>query len=116
MNFIKGKGKYFRVWKQMLKNARKDIQHSEVMEEVTLLTQLKEKARTIEQENITLADENDELRQFSTDGFKIAQNITLLSAEREQLTSDLADYGSEIKSLLEKKQRLEQMLAQVLRN
>jgi hypothetical protein len=36
------------------------------------LTVIKEKARGIERENGTLAKENEELRQFSMDGFKIA--------------------------------------------
>jgi regulator of replication initiation timing len=42
------------------------------MESVEELTSLKEKARGIERENSTLATENEELRQFSMDGFKIA--------------------------------------------
>ena len=42
------------------------------MEAVEELTIIKEKARAIERENDTLARENEELRQFSLDGFKIA--------------------------------------------
>ena len=61
------------------------------MEAVEKLTAIKEKARAIERENSTLATENEELRQFSMDGFKIAQNVNELSAEREKLTCDLAD-------------------------
>ena len=45
----------------------------------------------MEKENLELANENAELRKFSMDGFKIAQSITKLSAEREGLTVDLAD-------------------------
>ena len=42
------------------------------MRAVEDLTVLKEKVRGIERENTTLATENEELRQFSMDGFKIA--------------------------------------------
>jgi len=45
----------------------------------------------MEKENKDLARENEELRQFSMDGFKIAQNVSTLTAEREKLTIDLAD-------------------------
>ena len=45
------------------------------MDAVERLTSVKDKLREIEQENITLANENDELRTFSMDGFKIATNI-----------------------------------------
>ena len=61
------------------------------MGEVSKMTKVKEKMRDVEEENKTLANENDELRTFSMDGFKIAQNINTLSAERENLTIDLAD-------------------------
>lgn len=61
------------------------------MDAVERLTSVKDKLREIEQENMTLANENDELRTFSMDGFKIAQNINKLSAEREKLTIDMAD-------------------------
>jgi hypothetical protein len=37
---------------------------------------MKEESRKIEDENVTMADENDELRQFSQDGFNIAKNVT----------------------------------------
>lgn len=70
------------------------------------LTTIKEKARAIERENDTLAKENEELRQFSMDGFKIAQNVNTLSAEREKLTCDLADQADMIRDLLEENKRL----------
>ena len=71
------------------------------------LTAVKEKVRAMEKENSTLATENEELRQFSMDGFKIAQNVNSLSAERESLTCDLADQAQMIKQLLEENKRLQ---------
>ena len=71
------------------------------MEKVEEMTKVKEQMRAIEEENKTLANENDELRVFSMNGFEIAQNINSLSAEREKLTIDLADQASMIKKLLE---------------
>ena len=61
------------------------------METVNAITVQKDKVREIEKENHTLAGENEELRKFSMDGFKIAQNVSSLSNEREKLTCDLAD-------------------------
>ena len=45
--------------------------------------------------------ENDNLRQFSMDGFHIAKNVQSLSNEREKLSCDLADKTSVIRNLLE---------------
>lgn len=47
------------------------------------------------------------------DGFKIAQNINALSAEREKLTIDLADQADMINHLLAENQRLQQALGNV---
>lgn len=80
------------------------------MEAVERLTSVKDKLREIEQENITLANENDELRTFSMDGFKIAQNINNLSAEREKLTADLADQAKMINHLIQENERLKAQL------
>jgi hypothetical protein len=79
------------VWKYCKKDVERNEKQSEVIIAVEELTVIKEKARGIERENQTLATENEELRQFSMDGFKIAQNVSTLSDEREKLTCDLAD-------------------------
>lgn len=60
-----------------------------------------------------MANENDELRTFSMDGFKIAQNISQLSAEREKLTIDLADQADMINHLLAENRRLQNALVSV---
>jgi regulator of replication initiation timing len=80
------------------------------MDAVERLTSVKDKLREIEQENITLANENDELRTFSMDGFKIAQSIQHLSGEREKLTSDLADQAKMINHLIDENERLKEKL------
>lgn len=57
-----------------------------------------------------MANENDELRTFSMDGFKIAQSINQLSAEREKLTADLADQAKMINHLIQENERLKSSL------
>lgn len=47
-----------------------------VMSGVEEMAAVKDEKRKIEKENETLANENQELRTFSMDGFKIAQNVT----------------------------------------
>jgi hypothetical protein len=71
-NHTKGKGKFFKVWQNCKQAVERDEKQAEVIEAVEELTVIKEKARGIEKENSTLATENEELRQFSMDGFKIA--------------------------------------------
>lgn len=39
------------------------------------LEELKERIRVLEGDNDTLANENEELRQFSLDGYEIAKNV-----------------------------------------
>ena len=64
----------------------------------------------LEAENAALATENDELRQFSMDGFQIAKNVQSLSNEREKLSVDLADKTDIISQLLEENKRLNKQL------
>ena len=56
-----------------------------------MIASLKEKLRSVEIDNDSLAIENEELRQFSLDGYEIAKNVQSLSLEREKLSVDLAD-------------------------
>ena len=56
-----------------------------------LIERLKDKIAHFENENDTLANENEDLRQFSLDGYEIAKNVQVLTAEREKLSVDLAD-------------------------
>lgn len=64
----------------------------------------------LEFDNTTLASENEELRQFSLDGFEIARNASLLSSEREKLSIDLVDKAKTIKRLLDEHDQLERSL------
>jgi chromosome segregation ATPase len=66
-----------------------------------LIQSLKDRIRGIEHDNNTMADENEELRQFSLDGYQIAKNVQSLSAERESLSVDLADKSRMIQKLLD---------------
>ena len=58
---------------------------------IAAITAVKQRMAQLEAENAALATENDELRQFSMDGFQIAKNVQSLSNEREKLSVDLAD-------------------------
>ena len=49
-----------------------------------------------ETDNESLAQENEELRQFSLDGYAISKNLKRLSEERTRLSVDLADKSSTI--------------------
>ena len=71
---------------------------------------MKNKIAEIEGDNDELARENEELRQFSLDGYQIAKNVQNLTAERENLSVDLADKARTIKELLLENERLNNML------
>tara|TARA_B110000285_G_C15139103_1_gene629413 strand:+ start:5247 stop:5459 length:213 start_codon:yes stop_codon:yes gene_type:complete len=68
-------GQCFNRWAILLKEESRGKGKAIVMDAVERLTSVKDKLREIEQENLSLANENDELRTFSMDGFKIASNI-----------------------------------------
>lgn len=67
----------------------------------------------LEKTNDTLAKENDQLRQFSLDGFQIAKSVQQLSQEREKLSVDLADKSKTISDLLAINKKLRQQLADI---
>jgi regulator of replication initiation timing len=62
---------------------------------------LKQRIKELEQTNEVFALENEDLRQFSLDGYDIAKNVQALTAEREVLSVDLADKAQVIKRLLD---------------
>ena len=61
------------------------------MKGVEEIAQLKRVQKEVEAANEKLADENDELRRFSLEGYTIAKSVKALSEEREKLSVDLAD-------------------------
>ena len=70
----------------------------------------KDKMKELENDNEALANENEELRQFSLDGYQLGKNVTNLTSEREVLSVDLADKAATIKKLLDENERLSQRL------
>lgn len=68
---------------------------------IELIAGLKDKIMHFEFDNSNLANDNEELRQFSMDGFEIARNAHIMSDERERLSIDLADKAKTIKRLLD---------------
>jgi hypothetical protein len=70
------------------------------------LEALKERIKFLESQNESLGSENEELRQFSLDGYDIAKNVQILTAERELLSVDLADKAQVIRKLLDENEVL----------
>jgi ubiquinone biosynthesis protein UbiJ len=64
---------------------------SQLRSNVDLIEQLKRRIAQLEGENDQISNENEELRQFSLDGFELAKNVQALTGEREKLSVDLAD-------------------------
>ena len=79
---------------------------------IDLIAATKDKIKEIENDNDALANENEELRQFSLDGYQLGKNVQTLTAEREKLSVDLADKANTIKKLLDENERLSQRLRQ----
>ena len=77
---------------------------------IELIAGLKDKIMHLEFENTNLANDNEELRQFSLDGFEIARSAQVLSDEREKLSIDLADKAKTIKRLLDEHEVYERSL------
>jgi hypothetical protein len=76
-----------------------------------LIAALKDKLKQLENSNDDLANENEELRQFSLDGYEIAKNVQALTNEREKLSVDLADKAQIIRKLLDENERLNRNLS-----
>ena len=79
---------------------------------VGLIAALKDKIAELEGDNESLANENEELRQFSLDGYQLGKNVTSLTSEREKLSVDLADKANTIKKLLDENEKLSARLRQ----
>ena len=98
-----------RAFSVMLDNAHfKRRSHFEqlLQKNIHYISQLKDKIHDFEYENGQLANENEELRQFSLDGYQIAKGVQSLSHERERLSVDLADKTKVIKNLLDENEAL----------
>ena len=77
---------------------------------IAAIAGLKDKMMELENDNEALANENEELRQFSLDGYQLGKNVQNLTQEREKLSVDLADKANTIKSLLDENEKLSQRL------
>lgn len=73
---------------------------------IALIAAAKDKISELERDNEALANENEELRQFSLDGYQLGKNVTNLTQEREKLSVDLADKADTIRKLLDENERL----------
>lgn len=80
---------------------RNNLQHLEA---------LKDRVKQLEADNDIYAAENEELRQFTIDGYDIAKNVQVLSSEREILSVDLADKAQVIRKLLDENEALTRKL------
>lgn len=75
--------------------------NAELESDIGVIAAIKDKMAELERDNDSLANENEELRQFSLDGYQLGKNVQNLQAERENLSVDLADKASTIKKLLD---------------
>ena len=80
--------------------------NAELENDIAVIAALKDKISELERDNDSLANENEELRQFSLDGYQLGKNVQNLQAERENLSVDLADKASTIKKLLDENEQL----------
>ena len=104
-----------KAFKLMMNNATADkSRHLEGIldKNVGLIAAIKGKIAELEGDNDALANENEELRQFSLDGYQLGKNVTSLTQEREKLSVDLADKADTIKKLLDENEKLSQRLRQ----
>ena len=80
--------------------------NAELESDIGVIAAIKDKMAELERDNDSLANENEELRQFSLDGYQLGKNVQNLQAERENLSVDLADKASTIKKLLDENEQL----------
>lgn len=71
-----------------------------------LIVRLKERITALENENDTLADENEELRKFSLEGFEIATTVKELDSEKNRLQADLDDETATMNDLMRQQEEL----------
>ena len=83
---------------------------------IDMIAATKDKIKELENDNECLANENEELRQFSLDGYQLGKNVQNLTCEREKLSVDLADKANTIKKLLDENERLSMRLRQAQDN
>ena len=69
------RGKAFNRWKNWLKFEKFNDAKARIQVGVEEITSVKMRIGELEKTNGVLAKENDELRQFSMDGFQIAKNV-----------------------------------------
>ena len=74
---------------------------------------VKSTLKNLEEDNMTLVEENYELRLASLDGVAIAEAFETLSKEREKLSLDLAERTATINKLIEQNNELADRLRSV---
>ena len=80
---------------------------------VDLITVTKNEIDDLETRNEALSHENQELRQFSLDGYQLGNNVQKLSVERELLSVDLADRAKTVNELMQENEKLRLRLHQL---
>ena len=97
-------------WQETSKSDRAGALGNMLDMNVGAIAALKDKMAEIENDNESLANENEELRQFSLDGYQLGKNVQNLTQEREKLSVDLADKANTIKKLLDENEKLSMRL------
>ena len=76
-----------------------------------MISRLKDRIKSLEKNNIQLADQNEELRMGALDGIEMAKSVEELTNEREKLSIDMADKAITIRKLLEDNNNLSTRLS-----
>jgi hypothetical protein len=62
-------------WSKKADDVKSSTLEVQLRKQIEMIAALKERLRSVEVDNESLANENEELRQFSLDGYEIAKNV-----------------------------------------
>lgn len=81
--------------------------------QVDELAAFKQRTAELEKENAQIATENEQLRQFSFEGFEIAKTVTQLADDKKRLAKELADQDGIVKNLQEQQEKIIEQLKEM---
>ena len=91
----------FSKWKRHCHEAAKADGEAAIYVAVQEIAVVKQRALELTEVNTKLAEENDNLRQYTLDGFHVAKDVQLLSNQRDVLKMDLMAKDETIQRLLD---------------
>ena len=91
----------FSKWKKFKNIASKADAEAQIYDAVQRIAYVKAKAIELQGINNGLAEENDNLRQYTLDGFHVAKDVQLLSNQRDSLKYDVDAKDETIQRLID---------------